>query len=176
MKKVKKFNVCVKAFELGRENPLEDELIASGKLIKHDDYYEVFSIEAARVGELAYAGDYVKIDSSNMPYPNTRDRFLSNHIHIGGDDFIQYPQEVLSWTYGDVEDENIKYLLKTKKLMINPDLADSFYKANLRGTFLTAKKDDLILIYGVKKVGNKIISVDFNLIDKDEFDKTYEYM
>lgn len=176
MKRVKKFNVCVKAFELGRGNPLEDKLIASGKLIKHDDYYEVFSIETARVGELAYAGDYVKIDSSNMPYPNTRDRFLSNHIHIGGDDFIQYPQEVLSWTYGDVEDVNIKYLLKTKKLMINPDLADSFYKANLRGTFLTAKKDDLILIYGVKKVGNKIISVDFNLIDKDEFDKTYEYI
>lgn len=176
MKKVKKINVCVKAFELGMGNPLEDKLIASGKLKKHEGYYEVFSIEAARVGELAYAGDYVKIDSSNMPYPNTRDRFLSNHIHIVGDDFIQYPQEVLSWTYGDVEDENIKYLLKTKKLMVNPDLADSFYKANLRGTFLTAKKDDLVLIYGVKKAGDKIISVDFNLIDKDEFDKTYEYI
>lgn len=74
MKKVKKINVCVKAFELGMGNPLEDKLIASGKLIKHDDYYEVFSIEAARVGELAYAGDYVKIDSSNKPYPNTRDQ------------------------------------------------------------------------------------------------------
>ena len=176
MKKVKKFNVSVKAFELGEDSPLEKELIASGKVIKHDDFYEIFSTETDEKGELAHAGDFVKIDNADNPYPNARERFLSHHKHIEGNNYVQFPQVIMSWTYGDQADEIIEYLLESGQLEINPDSVKNFYKAELWGTVLTAKKQDVILIYSYEKDGNEIKSVDFNLIDKDEFDKTYEYI
>lgn len=49
-------------------------------------------------------------------------------------------------------------------------------RQNYGGTILRAKKNDIILIYDVKRDGNLIENVDFNLIDKDEFDKTYQYI
>lgn len=176
MKKVKKFNVSVKAFELGADNPLEEELISAEKIIKHDDCYEIFSTEADEKGELAHAGDFAKIDNAGNPYPNARERFLNHHKHVEGNNYTQFPKVIMSWTYGDDTDEVIEYLLETGQLEIDHDSMKSFYKAELWGTILTAKKQDVILIYSYKKDGDQIVSVDFNFIDKDEFDQTYEYI
>ena len=67
-------------------------------------------------------------------------------------------------------------MLDNGKLTINPDSDVAFYKAELWETTLRAKKNDIILIYNVKRAGKEIIDVDFNFIDKIEFDQTYEYI
>lgn len=176
MRKVKKFNVKVIAFELGTRTSLEEELIRKGKIIRHDDYYEIFSTESDKKGELAYAGDFVKMDNGKNPYPNDRERFLNYHKHIDGYDYAQYPQVLDSWKYGEEEDEVINFLLDTGKLKINKDSKEHFYEAELWGTTLYAKITDVVLIYHVKRESGIIEDVDFNLIDKKEFDKTYEYI
>lgn len=67
-------------------------------------------------------------------------------------------------------------MLDNGKLTINPDSDVVFYKAELWGTTLRVKKNGIILIYNVKRAGKEIIDVDFNFIDKIEFDQTYEYI
>ena len=176
MKKVKKFNVEVIAFELGGRSSLEQELITQGKIIKNGDSYEIFSTESDSSGEVAKLGDFVKIDQAKNPYPNDRERFLNHHIHVGGNEYKQFPQIIDIWKYGDEEDEVIQFLLDSGKLIINHDSRDKFYEAKLWGTTLFAKKSDIVLTYQVKKEASQIEDVDFNLIDKDEFDKTYEYI
>mgnify|MGYP006883277024 FL=1 len=176
MKKVKKTNVYVKAFELGAGTDLEKDLITSGQIIKHKDYYEVYSTETTTSGEVAKVGDFVKIDNANNPYPNARERFLKHHRHLDGYKYEQFPVILCSWQYGDEDDEVIRYLLETGKLLINPNSEKYFYQADLWGTTLKAKKNDIILIYDVKRDGDLIENVDFNLIDRDEFDQTYEYI
>lgn len=176
MRKVKKINVHAEAFELGRDSCLEQALIDSGKIIKHDSHYEIYSAEASCSGEIAKDGDFIKIDKAGNPYPNSRDRFLDHHEYLENYNYIQSPRILLSWKYGDCDNEIIDYLLDSGKLIINSDSEESFYQADIWGTTLKAKKDDIILIYDIKKVGNKIICVDFNLIDREEFEKTYEYI
>lgn len=176
MKKVKKTNVCVKAIELGKCSDLEKDLIKRGLIVKHDGYYEVYSAETSTFGEIAKDGDFVKIDKANNPYPNSRQRFLNYHRHLDGYNYEQFPLILWSWQYGDDEDDVIKYLLDNGKLTINPDSDVAFYKAELWETTLRAKKNDIILIYNVKRAGKEIIDVDFNFIDKIEFDQTYEYI
>ena len=176
MKKAKKTNVCVKAFELGAGSEFEQELIDRGQIIKHDDHYEIYSAESTNKGEVAKDGDFVKFDQADNPYPNSRERFLKHHRHIKDYHYEQFPVILWSLKYGDDEDEVIKYLLDNGKLTINPYSEKCFYQAELWGTVLSAKKDDIILVYDVKKDGEIILDVDFNLIDKDEFDKTYEYI
>lgn len=176
MKKVKKTNVWVKAFELGCENSLEQKYIDNGKIVKHNEYYEVHSTETTGEGEIAQRGDYVKIDQADNPYPNKREIFLKHHKHIDENKYEQFPQILWSWQYGDTEDDVIDYLLCNGRLKINPESEDCFYQAQLWGTTLSAKKNDIILIYDVQRDRDTIINVDFNLIDKQEFDKTYEYI
>lgn len=176
MRKVKKTNIYVKAFELGAHTELEQKLVNNGQIIKHSDYYEVYSTETTTSGEIAKDGDFVKIDKANNPYPNARERFLKHHLHLDGYNYEQFPVILLSWQYGEDEDDVIRYLLDSGKLIINPNSDDAFYQADLWGTTLRAKKNDIILIYDVKRDGQDIINVDFNLIDKDEFEKTYQYI
>lgn len=176
MRKVKKTNVFVKAFELGTHTELEQKLVNNGQIIKHSDYYEVYSTETTTSGEIAKDGDFVKIDKANNPYPNARERFLKHHRHLDGYNYEQFPVILSSWQYGEDEDNVIRSLLDSGKLIINPNSDDAFYQADLWGTTLRAKKSDIILIYDVKRDGQDIINVDFNLIDKDEFDKTYQYI
>ncbi len=176
MKKVKKTNVEVTAFELGSGASLEEKLILLGKIKKHSDFYEIYSRESKSDGEIAYKGDFVKIDQSKIPYPNKRHRFLKYHIHTYGYNYMQYPREILSWTYEDRKDEVIDYLLNSGMLKVNLGSYDYFYEAKLWGTVLWGKKSDIVLIYKVTKDKDRIVDVDFNLIDKDEFDQSYEYI
>lgn len=176
MRRVKKTNIHIRAFELGNGDALEEELIKQGLLIKHDGFYEVHSLEALKKGEKAYPGDYVKIDQSGSPYPNARQRFIDYHIQIEGHIYSQKPLELYSWTYDQKKDDVIEYLLEKEKLKINIDSFDNYYQADIWGTTLSAKKTDIILIYDVIRDGSQIVKVDFNLIDRDEFEKTYEYL
>ena len=61
-------------------------------------------------------------------------------------------------------------------LKVNLGSYDYFYEAKLWRTVLWGKKSDIVLIYEVIKDRNRIVDVDFNLIDKDEFDQSYEYI
>lgn len=176
MRKVRKYNVYVTAFELGGGSDFEKELMDQGLVIKHADHYEIRSRESKNKGEIAYKGDFVKLDKSQNPYPNSRDRFLSHHKKYGENEYCQFPQIIDAWQYGEEEDEVICHLLKTNQLIINEDSYDQFYEAKLWGTTLTASKIDIILVYSVDRDREIIHSVDFNLIAKEEFDKTYEYI
>lgn len=176
MREVRKYDICVKAFELGCGSQMESDFISQGLIRKHEDHYEIHSRESKDSGEVAYTGDYVKIDKSNNPYPNDRERFLSHHKKVGENEYCQYPEVIWSWQFGDESDDVIDYLLSSNKLIINEASYDRFYEAELWGTTLTAKKIDIILIYSVDRDGDQIISVDFNLIAKEEFDKTYQYL
>lgn len=55
-----------------------------------DGSYALFSQEAVNgQGQIAQAGDYFKVDTidgRHFPYPNSREYFLSNHTHLGGDE------------------------------------------------------------------------------------------
>lgn len=176
MRKVEKTNLGVIAFELGIGEGLEEKFIRLGKIKKYEDFYEVYSKESKSDGEIAYKGDFVKLDKSKNLYPNKRHRFLKYHIHTYGYNYMQYPREILSWTYEDRKDEVIDYLLNSGMLKVNLGSYDYFYEAKLWGTVLWGKKSDIVLIYEVIKDRNRIVDVDFNLIDKDEFDQSYEYI
>ena len=176
MREVRKCDFYVTAFELGCGLDIEEDLINKGLIVRHEDYYEVRSRECKGKGEVAHVGDFVKIDHSNNPYPNNRARFLSHHKKVGKNQYCQYREIIWSWQYGDAKNDVIEHLLDSDKLTINEDSYDSFYEADIWGTTLSAKKIDIILIYSVDRDGDRIISVDFNLIAKEEFDKTYKYV
>ena len=59
------------------ENDMVEELTAEGEIkVKGDGSFEVFSREAKDgTGEIAHAGDYIKLDSSGKPYPNSAEFF-----------------------------------------------------------------------------------------------------
>lgn len=63
---------------MGEENCVIDTLILQGKVKRlSDDSYEVFSQEVVQEhGEVAFKGDYIKVDSDGFPYPNNADFFV----------------------------------------------------------------------------------------------------
>ena len=77
----------VGAYKLGEKNPVIDKLIKDKKIIDlNNGKFEVFSQEVIKAGsehgELANQGDYIKIDSTGAPYPNSASYFIENHKHI----------------------------------------------------------------------------------------------
>lgn len=86
MQKAKKKATVVQAYRLGEESDMVEELTAEGEIkVKGDGSFEVFSQEAKDgAGEIAHTGDYIKLDSSGKPYPNSAEFFEKNHRHLPG--------------------------------------------------------------------------------------------
>ena len=82
---IKKQGKIVEAYRLGEESRMIRHLMEEGKIIeKGSGIFEVFSQEAVHgSGEIAYTGDFIKVDASGMPYPNTGGFFLKNHRRLG---------------------------------------------------------------------------------------------
>ena len=79
---------------------MEATLIREGAIKKRQDgTYELFSQEAVNgTGEIAKAGDYFKVDivdGRHYPYPNSKQFFEENHIHIAGDEYEQKEKPLL---------------------------------------------------------------------------------
>ncbi len=164
----------IKAYCLGEDHPVIERLIGEGKIRQVDaGHWRVFSREATE-GELAESGDYVKLDSSGTPYPNTRAFFLKNHRHMGGDDYEQIPKWLNAWRLEDGMCPEIRFLMEHKGLVIDEGNEDACFRAPLWGDLLTAGKDAVIVFYELEYgAGHEVVEADFNFVAGEEFDKVY---
>ncbi|MBQ1685133.1 MAG: hypothetical protein II072_06450 [Clostridia bacterium] len=172
--------VC--AYKLGTDDGLLTELIKNGKLIPLENGdYEVMSQEAISgstgKGQLAHTGDYIKIDSSGCPYPNTAEFFEQNHRHIEGCTYEQIPKPLKAWLFGEPMCEEILFLMQKKGLVIRPDDYDHYFTAPLFGTVESAARSAAIVFYSIlrNELGG-LLDIEFNFVARDVFDKTYSFI
>jgi hypothetical protein len=175
---IKNKGKMVKAYQLGSKNAVIAELIASGRVKSlGEDKYEIYSQEAVNGqagGEVAVAGDWIKLDNSGYPYPNDAAFFEANHRHVEGDIYEQIPKPLKAW---DTECEmcpEIVFLMEKKGLRINIESYDKRYSAELWGTTEVAAADAVIIFYSIDYADNgDVVDASFNFVARDEFDRTY---
>lgn len=112
----------------------------------------MFSREAVNgKGEIAWDGDYVKIDSQGFPYPNSRKFFKENHRKIGVDRYEQIPFPVDVWTVQEPVCDEIEYLQKEKGLVLNETDINAYFHAPLWGSMLSAPRDTMLVFYRIDR-------------------------
>ena len=171
----KKKGKLVEAYCLGEKNPVMDEFIRKGDVVeKGNGVYEIYSQEAVNgKGEVAYKGDYIKVDSSGKIYPNSKNFFEQNHKKIEENLYEQIPALLMAWTVEEERTEEIEYLIREEKLTINEQDEKKYFEAFLWGTLLAAPKDAVIVFYEIKRnEDKKIENVDFNFVQYKEFFKS----
>lgn len=179
MQKAKKKATVVQAYRLGEESDMVEELTAEGEIkVKGDGSFEVFSQEAKDgAGEIAHTGDYIKLDSSGKPYPNSAEFFEKNHRHLAREFYEQKSKVFPVWMAGDDMCPEIKFLIEHKQLTFHEDDPEKYFQAPLWGADLSAGKDAVIVFYSIERDGNgEIRDAEFNFVARDEFDKTYELL
>ncbi len=175
MKKViKKSGKLVQAYCLGEKNEKVKELMEKGFLTQCENgQWRVFSQEAEQ-GEVAQHGDYIKIDSNGRPYPNDREFFLKNHKAAGENLYEQIPHVLEVWDSTEEMCPEVKFLIKSKGLVINDKDEQKYYKAPLWGDILTAGRDAVIVFYSIERdTEGNIVDAEFNFVAREEFEKTY---
>lgn len=176
---VKSKKKVVKAYPLGAGHPMEALLVEEGAIRRlSDGNYELFSQEAINgQGQIARAGDYFKVDTidgRHYPYPNSREFFLDNHIHLTGDEYEQINKPLLIWQAGDELAEEIRWLVDTGRLTLKPQDPDHYFNAFLWGADLSAAADATLVCYGVDRdVAGTIMDISFNFVAKPEFEASY---
>ena len=166
MKRVmKKEGKIVQAYCLGERSAKIDELLKGGKIRRVDKtHWRVFSRES-RDGEEALSGDYIKIDSSGLPYPNNREYFLNNHRHINGDNYEQIPQMLNAWSRKDGMCPEIRFLQRNKGLVMNEDSEEAYFQAPLWGDILSVGRETCSIIWTVRfGMRSLILLQEMNLI------------
>ena len=182
MRVKKKAGKIVQAFQLGKKDKLEEQLIAQGKLRCAGEEYEVFSRESLagqQKGEKACTGDYVKFDEGGYPYPNTKEFFEKNHRQIGKNLYEQFSRPLWAWKFIENEEwsKEIQFLKEKKGLLINEASYEEYMKAPLWGTVLTANKDAVIIFYKIERdTKGEILDEEFNFCAWEEFQKTYDVL
>lgn len=176
---MKKAQKIIKAYELGKETVMEKKLIEEEKIVKKtDEVYEIFSQEAINgQGEIAKKGDFFKLDSPEWPYPNSREFFLENHqlINEEKNEYIQKVKPVQYYIAEDGMTEELEFLVEKKGLVIDKKSYNRYYTAFLWGSNLSAAKDAVLVFYNIdRNKEGKIEDIEFNFVERDEFDKTYE--
>lgn len=177
---IKSKKKITKAYCLGAGSDMEAMLIEEGAIKKNPDgTYELFSQEAVSgTGEIANAGDYFKVDSvegHHYPYPNSKDFFEENHIHVSGDVYEQKGKPLAFWQSSDPMSEEIRYLIENGKLILKTEDPEHYFNAFLRGTELSAAKDAAVILYSTdrNKTG-EIMGISFNFVIAKEFKENYE--
>ncbi len=174
---VRKTATQVQAYELGTTHKVIEQLIREGKVIpKDNNTFEIISQEAAPSGhgEVMQAGDFIKVDSSGMPYPNSRQFFEENFIKVEGDTYEQKSKDLYAWAAGMAMCPEIEFLIAHKGLEIHPESAEKYFSAPLWGTTEYAAKNAVIIFYQIMYEKNEISDIDFNFVERGEFEKTYE--
>lgn len=173
----KKRGKTVKAYCLGEKSPMIDELIKE-RLVKQADasHWRIFSREATD-GEEAETGDYIKLDSSGRPYPNSREFFLKNHRPLGGDEYEQIPKPLMAWDIGEPMCREVEFLISHKGLSIDESSEDAYFSAPLWGDTLTAARDAVIVFYDIQYDDRQnVTDADFNFVARSEFDRIYDVL
>ncbi len=180
MRKAKKITgKSIQAWRLGLNSEIEKKLMAQMRLKQvGEGVYEVFSREAlSGHGEIAYEGDYIKVDSGGFPYPNSKEFFEANHRCLGGEEYEQIPAPVDVWFLEDGMCAEIQFLIDRKGLTMHPDTPAVYFSAPLWGTVLSAAKDAAIVFYSIERdTAGTITDADFNFVARDEFEKTYRFV
>ena len=174
---VQKKTSLIQAWRLGAGTTKEKELIAEKAIVlKEDGSYELFSREATgKTGEIAKAGDYFKVDSNGYPYPNEKQAFEAAHEHIDADWYRQKNPVLFAWTVDQPVNDAVQYLFDMGLVELHDADPVHFFSASLWGTEETASKDDIIVFYQIQRDGHeKILSIDFNFVERSEFNKTYK--
>ena len=185
-KAAKKEKTIVKAYCLGEENPVLNDLEEKGLIKKgEENTWWIFSQEATE-GEVAYKGDYIKIDSKGRPYPNSREFFMENHRRLSddGDEYEQASKARYVWSlsFGDEMRSEIQFLIKHKGLMINAEDEKHYFCARLWGDMQTTPKDSVIILDEIKygepdeKGKRQIMDVVFWFVAFEEFQRTYQLL
>ena len=168
----------INAYQLGCDNAVIKGLMENGKICYlGNDEYEIYSQEVANGGaggERAMAGDWIKVDSSGNPYPNTKEFFEANHRHLGGDTFEQLPKPLPAWDAKLEMCPEVEFLVANKGLVIDETSSDRRYMAPLWGSTEAAAEDAMIVFYNISydETGS-IRDCDWNFVEKSEFEKTY---
>lgn len=180
MYKIKKRDgKTVEAYRLGDDSPTLCALIDRGKLVKTSGHrWEVFSQEAVRGGsghgQTAQDGDYIKIDSQGYPYPNTKAWFEKSHRPTGPDLYEQIPQPLDAWDASEPPCAEIDFLCREKGLVLNDADPEHYFTAPLWGTMESADRNAVLVFYSITRAADGIITdADYNLVARDEFEKTY---
>ena len=179
MRKAKKKALIVQAYRLGDKSSVIDKMIMEGKIKpKENGSFEVFSQEAKDgTGEIAHAGDYIKLDSSGKPYPNSAEFFEKNHRHLAREFYEQKSKVFPVWMAGDDMCPEIKFLIEHKQLTFHEEDPEKYFQAPLWGADLSAAEDAVIVFYSIERDGSgEIRDAEFNFVVRDEFDKTYELL
>ena len=169
----------VNAYCLGKKSEMEQLLIGLGRIrLLPDGYYELMSQEAKNgVGQRAEAGDYFKVDHVDgvyFPYPNSREYFLNNHIHLEGNTYEQKAVPLVIWQWGDGPCDAIEYLLKQRMLTLNYEDPERFFNAFLWGAALSAPRNATVVFYDIfRDASGAITNVSFNFVVKEEFEHSY---
>jgi len=178
MRVLKKQDRLVRACRLGDGSALERELLESGRMRLRDGDYEVFSQEAGNgAGEIARAGDYVKVDSTGAPYPNERRFFEENHVHDHDEYYRQIPRPLPAWQVGDAPSDVMDFLMSTGRLIIREDDAQRYFNAHLWGAPLSAARNAVVVFYDIERdAAGRITDVSFNFVERSEFERTYDIL
>ncbi len=178
VKKKQGKEVC--AYQLGDDtHPVIRQLIAQGKLSPlGKGSYAIHSQEAilgGGGGQIALAGDYIKLDSTNTPYPNSKAWFQAHHRPLGGDRYEQLPELLAAWDVQEPEDAAVQFLICEKGLTLHPDDPAHYFTAPLWGTHEAAARDAVIIFYSITKdADGTITDAAFNFVERTEFEKTYD--
>lgn len=176
---VKNKRKVVQAYCLGNGTEMEQRLIRLDRIRQlPDGGYELMSQEAKNgAGQRAEAGDYFKVDvvgGEYYPYPNGREYFLKNHIHLEGDTYEQKARPLAIWQWGDGPCDAIGYLLEQGKLTLNHEDPERFFNAFLWGADLSAGQDATVVFYDIfRDAAGMITDVSFNFVVKEEFERSY---
>ena len=167
----------IKAYCLGENARAVDELIKKG-LVKQTDesHWRIFSKEATE-GEEAETGDYIKVDSSGSPYPNSREFFLKNHRPVGENEYEQITRPLKAWDIKEPPCRETEFLIRHKGLSIDESSETAYFSAPLWGDTLTAARDAVIVFYSIRYGGTgEVEDAEFNFVEKGEFERTYDVL
>ena len=177
MRRARKKPVRVNAYRLGEQSEGLDRLIKEGLVSQSDDgTFEVHTMETKdEKGETANAGDYVKLDAAGRPYPNKAEFFEKNHRHIDGDQYEQFPKDREVWMMGDAMCPEVEFLIEKGRLELHKEDPEHYFQGTGWGTKLTASSDAALVFYEIKRnAGGNIVDAEFNFVDREMFEKTYE--
>lgn len=170
--------VPVQAFQLGHNSTLEQQLVERGLLqLEADGLWRIRTREAMDKGELVKAGDYIKLDSIGMPYPNEKAWFEENHIPLEEGWYRQKVSPRKAWQQADGPCPEIEFLLEQGLLHWDKECTDRTFSAQLWGTLQTAAADAVIIFDSIQQDPTGTLkAVDFHFVAKEEFDLTYEVL
>lgn len=168
----------VQAFQLGSACCLERKLMALGLLIPlPNGLWRIKTREAQTEGELVEAGDYIKIDRSGMPYPNSKEWFESNHTRLDENLYLQTAAPRIAWKADQPMIPEIQFLLDRELLVRVPGDPQPTFRARLWGTWQTAPADAAVVLDRVDTDSRgEIQAVEFHFVANDEFEATYDIL